>query len=294
MRGAIEWSHDLLSEDEKLLFRRLAVFNSGTTLEAIEQLATINSQPSIDVLEGVQSLLDKSLLVEREGSDRQPRYWMLETIHEYAREKLKESGEEEALGREHALYFMRLAEEAEPELMGDRQAEWLNRLEDEHDNLRAAVRWARQAEEVGGREEDREQATGAGDRAEIGLRISVAISQFWLTRGYFSEGREQLEGLLSSLPALPPFSPSSDDALPTARYSARAKAYNAMGALAYTQGDYAAAHATLEQGLALGREVGDKASMARSFITLGSVADGRGDYPAAQSLYEQSRLCSEH
>ena len=103
----------------------------------------------------MQSLLDKSLLVEREGSDREPRYWMLETIHEYAREKLAEvdegnGGEEEPLRRAHALYFMKLAEEAEPGLNGNKQAEWLGRLEDDHDNLRAALRWARQADEAGG------------------------------------------------------------------------------------------------------------------------------------------------
>ncbi len=173
-------------------------------------------------MDSVQSLLDKSLLVEREGSDREPRYWMLETIHEYAREKLAEVDEgngveEEALGREHALYFMKLAEEAEPGLMGDKQAQWLGRLEDDHDNLRAALRWARQAEETqsGMRNEERgirnrgrqtiripfySAFAGAVSRVEVGLRIAVAISQFWLTRGYFSEGREQLEGLLTGLP----------------------------------------------------------------------------------------------
>src|SRR5262249_42552814 len=99
------------------------------------------SAVTLDVLDGVQSLLDKSLLVEREGRNGEPRYWMLETIHEYAREKLQESGEGDVLAREHALYFMSLAEEAEPELTSNRQAEWLNRLEDENDNLRAALRW---------------------------------------------------------------------------------------------------------------------------------------------------------
>ncbi len=157
----------------------------------------------MDVVDIVKSLLDKSLLVEREGSDGQPRYWMLETIQEYAREKLQESGEGEALAREHALYFMKLAEEAEPGLIGDNQAHWLNHVEDEHDNLRAALRWAH-AGEPGeadeGFEEQEQEATG---RREVGLRIAVAIWRFWATRGYYSEGREQIEGLLSSLPSLP-------------------------------------------------------------------------------------------
>ncbi len=311
MRGAIEWSYDLLSEEEKLLFRRMAIFNGGRTLEAIEivcQLrisdfgmridspshnpqSPIHNPQSYDVVDIVQSLLDKSLLVEREGSDGEIRYWMLETIHEYAREKLQESGEEEVLGRAHALYFMKLAEEAEPGLIGDNQAHWLNRLEDEHDNLRAALRWAHTGEvdERGDGEEGGDtQEAGATDRAEIGLRIAGAISQFWLTRGYFSEGREQLDGLLSSSTSLPPFSRPGRDTLPTARYSRRAKAHNVAGMLAHRQGEYAAARTALEQGLALAREIGDKPSMARSLNILGNLADGQGDYQTARSLYEQS------
>jgi predicted ATPase len=283
MRGAIEWSYELLSEEEKLLFRRLAVFSGGRTLEAVETVC------SLDVLEGLQSLLDKSLLVEREGSDGEPRYWMLETIHEYASDKLRESGEEETLGREHALYFMRLAEEAAPGLTGNKQSEWLNRLEDEHDNLRAALRWARQPGEV--EEGGEEQGKSAIYRVEVGLRIAAAILQFWITRGYFTEGREQLDGLLSllpSLPALPILSPDAHDSLSATRYSWRAKALQASGILAHRQGDGAAAHARLEQALSMAREAGDKSSMARAFNGLGNVADDGSDYPAARSLYEQS------
>ena len=184
------------------------------------------------------------------------------------------------------LYFMTLAEEAEPELTSDTQAEWLDRLEDEHDNLRAALRWARQPGDTGGGDGSKQQ--GPATAVVIGLRIAVAIFQYWLTRGYFSEGREQLEGMLSLLPALPPFSPRDHDALPATQYSLRARAYNGAGLLAHRQGDYAAASAALEQGLAIGREMGDKASMARSLNVLGNVTDGQGDYPEAQSLYEQS------
>src|SRR5207248_9352553 len=144
-----------------------------------------------DVLDGVGSLVSKSLLQpgfpsrerEEEGQDgggREPRFAMLETIHEYAREKLGESGEAEALQREHARYFMALAEEAEPHLRGAKQGEWLHRLEDEHDNLRAAMRWARAASE--GANTD----GGDAEPEEVGLRIAGALRNFWLAHGYLS------------------------------------------------------------------------------------------------------------
>jgi predicted ATPase/class 3 adenylate cyclase len=291
MRGAIEWSYDLLSDEEKQLFRRLAVFKGGRTLEAIESVCDSENLPNegrlqVDVLEGVQSLLDKSLLVEREGSDRQPRYWMLETIQEYASEKLRESGEEEVLAREHALYYMRMAEEAEPRLVGSEQAQWLNRLEDEHDNLRLALRWARQPGGAGGL--GAAEDTGATNRVEVGLRIAAGIWRLWVTRGYYSEGRDELEGLLSLLPSLPPMSPTGRDSVLAARYSWRATAHNAVGTLAYRQGDYVATHTALEQGIAIARELGDKPSMARSYNTLGNVAYQQGDYSTARSNYKQS------
>ncbi len=199
-------------------------------------------------------------------------------------------------------YYMKLAEEAEPELTGDKQAQWLNRLEDEHDNLRSALRWAAQASgmrngEFGIRNKDEPAPELAAQyiphSEEIGLRIAVAISQFWETRGFFSEGREHLEGLLS---LLPPLRSSSEFPVPSAELTPaelntqtwRAKAHSAAGMLAYRQGEYAAARVALEQGLALGREVGDKLIMARSFNRLGNVAYSQGDYPSARSLYEQS------
>src|SRR5262249_42702626 len=152
-----------------------------------------------DVLDGVGSLLSKSLLQQREGVDGEPRFVMLETIQEYARDKLAESGEADALEREHALYFMALAEEAEPHLTGARQAEWLAGLEEEPDNLRAALRWAREGRADSG--------LGTGGKSEIepapvevGLRIAGALLLLWLVRGYYSEGREHLAGMLALSP----------------------------------------------------------------------------------------------
>ncbi|MEP6776259.1 MAG: adenylate/guanylate cyclase domain-containing protein, partial [Chloroflexota bacterium] len=154
MRNTIEWGYDLLEERYKQLFRRLAVFSGGRTLEALEAVCNYDGQLQVDALDGAEALLLNSLLQQRERTktmdtgrvsaketEGEPRFWMLETIHEYAREKLQESGEADALHRQYALYFMTLAEEAEPHLGAAKQGEWLQRLEDEHDNLRAALDW---------------------------------------------------------------------------------------------------------------------------------------------------------
>jgi predicted ATPase len=138
LRGTIDWSYDLLQKEEKTLFRRLAVFSGGRTLEAIEEICDPEGA-LVDVFEGVESLLRKSLLRQEEGPEGEPRFVMLETVHEYAREKLEESGEAEEIKRAHAEYFLALAEEAEPRLRGPEDVEWLERLEAEHDNIRAAL-----------------------------------------------------------------------------------------------------------------------------------------------------------
>src|SRR5439155_375140 len=143
LRGAIEWSYDLLEEGEKQLFRRLAVFVGGCTLESIEAVCNAQGDLGADVLDRVESLVSKSLLRQEEQADGEPRFVMLETIREFARDELEESGDANALQREHACYFMELAEEAEPQLTGAQQAEWLTRLETEHDNIRTALQWTR-------------------------------------------------------------------------------------------------------------------------------------------------------
>jgi tetratricopeptide (TPR) repeat protein len=252
----------------------------------------------IEVVEGVESLINNSLLQQRDGregggvgdlSEGEARFWMLETIHEYAREKLAEDGEgnggeAEALQREHALYFMGLAEESEAQLTGARQAEWLHRLEEEHDNMRTALRWAK-------------EHTGQGVGAEeIGLRIAGALWRFWYVRGYFSEGREQLSRVLafalttSSITSAvqPPLSQPSQSSQPQSQRLFRAKALNGAGNLAYMEGDYAAARALHEESLAIKRDLGDKRGIAISLNNLGSVTHTQGDYAAARSLYEES------
>jgi predicted ATPase len=180
LRGAIEWSRTLLAEGEKTLFSRMAVFSGGRTFEAVEAVCDAEGDLPVDALEGVSSLLDESLLRQEEGPQGDPRFVMLETIHEYAREKLQESGEAEEIGRAHAEYFLALAQEAEPELTGSDQVEWMERLEAEHDNMRAAL--SRSLE---------------GENGELGLRLASALSHFWLVRGFWSEGRRWLEEALA-------------------------------------------------------------------------------------------------
>jgi predicted ATPase len=148
LRATIEWSHALLDRGEQLLFARLAVFSGGRTLEAIEAICDAEGDMPVDAFEGISSLLDKSLLRQEEGPNGEPRFVMLETIHEYAREKLGESEEAEEIKRAHAQHFLTLAEEAYPELKGPDQLGWLESLEAEHDNMRAALTWASERKEV--------------------------------------------------------------------------------------------------------------------------------------------------
>ncbi len=296
IRNMIEWSYDLLNEGEKQLFRRMAVFQGGRTLEGLEAVCNsealqVEGQLEVDVLDGVESLVNQSLLQQREGRDGEPRFWMLETIHEYTREKLEESEEGETLQREHAEYYMRLVEEAEPELTGAKQTEWLHRLEEEHDNLRTALRWAKE-----------HNGDGDAHKVEVGLRIAGALWRFWKVRGYLSEGREKLAGMLA-LPTLPtastlaptpaplPQTLRTQSHSPHSPYSLnlfRAKALNGAGVLAYRQGDYISARSLHEESLAIKRELGDKQGIASSLNNLGNVADDQGDYANARSLHEES------
>ena len=176
LRGAIDWSYDLLEEEEKTLFGRLSVFSGGRTLEAIEEIC--DPEGDLDALEGVESLLQKSLLRREEGVGGESRFVMLETVHEYARERLEASDEAEETRRLHAEYFLALAEEAEPELSGADQLACLERLEAEHDNLRAALSWSLEKE------------------PETALRLAGALARFWEMRARFLEGSSWLEAAL--------------------------------------------------------------------------------------------------
>jgi predicted ATPase len=176
LRATIEWSFALLDEGEQLLFGRLAVFSGGRTLQAIGAICDAEGDLPREAFDGISSLVDKSLLRQEKGPDGEPRFVMLETVHEFAREKLKESEESEDIRRLHAEYFLTLAEEAYPELKGPDQLQWLERLEAEHDNMRAALTWALERKEV-----------------EEALRLGGALWWFWWMRSHNSEGRLWLE-----------------------------------------------------------------------------------------------------
>jgi len=270
MRDTIGWSYDLLDADERWLFRRLAVFVGGWTLEAVEEVCGGDGL-EIDVLDGLSSLIDKSLAwwarEERIADDQapgEPRYAMLETIREYALELLVESGEAARARARHAAYYVRVAAEVELRLLGPDQASWLERLAWEVDNLRAALRWARES----------------GDSA-LELDLASRLGQFWLMRDHYDEGRAWLEGALAAATG------KEDSALGHAAAAARLRAAKAGGALAMRQGDYDAAAALFEQALRVARKLGDADAIAAALNALGLVAKERHDYARAAYLFEE-------
>ncbi len=258
LRAAIDWSYDLLNEGEKTWFRRLSVFVGGCTIQAAEAVCTATADLDLQALDPLSSLVDKSLLSQKANGES--RFSMLETIREYALERLAVSGEEPAVRRQHADFFVALAEEAESELLGPQQSAWLERLEREHGNLRAALRWSADSGE-----------------AIRGLHLAGALWRFWYTRGYLTEGRQWLEEALARA------------AMPT---PARAKALNGAGALALTQGDYRVAHAFYDEALAIFRQVEDKGGVAASLNNLALIANDLGDLANARALYEESLTLS--
>jgi len=240
IRATIDWSYHLLDADEQTLFARLGVFVGGCTLEAVEAVCNAARDLPMDVIDGVAVLLDQSLLRQVEGSDGEPRFTMLETIREYALERLAAHGEAEALRERHLAYYLALAEAAEPHLRGAEQIIWADRLEVEHDNLRAALAWAHDH----GADDS---STTAGVEAE--LRLAGALFWFWDIRNYQIEGLRWLEGALARTGA-------------PARTAARAMALFAAGRLTAHWGDYVAGGARLEESVALWRELGDKRGLA--------------------------------
>ena len=268
LRGAIDWSHELLGPAEQRLFRRFAVFVGGCTLEAAEAVCDTKSDLGLDLLEGVDSLMDKSLLQKIEPARGEPRFVMLETIREYGLERLASSGEEPLTRRAHAAYFVVLAEDSASERSrgvagsqdpAPRSAEdssgWLDRLELEHDNFRAALDWLIENGE-----------------SDWGLRLGAALFQFWEEREYLAEGHERLEKLLS-LPGA------------AAHTKARSRALFAAGVLA---GEPAAARAFHQEALSINRELEDQRGVAVELNALAVGAQLEGDLPRARELLEES------
>jgi predicted ATPase len=269
LRGAIDWSYELLSSAEQKLLRRLSVFVDGCTLEAAEAVCDARSDLGLDLLEGIGSLMDKSLLGKIEPAGGEPRFVLLETIREYGLERLASSGEEPVTRRAHAAYFLVLAEDKASERsprgvrpQGSPPAReasaWLEELELEHDNLRAALDWLIESEE-----------------AEWGLRLGMALFEFWEEREHPAEGRERLEKLLSLSGAAP-------------RTRARARALFAAGVLAGELGDEVASKAFFEESLDISREQEDRKGIAVALNALAVGARNRGALERSRSLFEES------
>jgi predicted ATPase len=256
LRGAIDLSYDLLTEAEQKLFRRLSVFVSGCTLEAVEAVCNAKIDLELDVLDGMASLVDKSLLQQVEGSGGESRFVMLETIREYGIEKLEAGGDKALTKRAHAAYFLVLAEEWALENPGQGQTQGLNRFEIEHDNFRAAIEWL----------------TESGD-AEWGQRLGAALFRFWESRDYLSEGRDRLGKLLKLRGGTP---------------RTRARALFAAGVLAVEQGDQATWDTYIEENLEIARKLGDKREIAISLNARGVTFRDCGRVPASRSYMEES------
>jgi predicted ATPase/class 3 adenylate cyclase len=263
LRNTIEWSYNLLHANEQQLFRRLSVFVGGCQLSAAESVCTALSDGdgAGPVLDGVASLIDKSLLQQTEQEGGESRLVMLETIREYGLEALAASGEMEAMRQAHALYYVALAEKAEPELGGPQQAVWLERLEQEHDNLRAALRWSL-------------ERGAEGHSSEIALRLAGALRRFWEVRGHWSEGWTFLERALAL---------SKGVTVPV-----QVKALKAAAHVAYARGDNDRAEVLSAECLARCRELGDATGVALSLRMLGGVARRRYNFEAAIPLTEES------
>jgi predicted ATPase/DNA-binding CsgD family transcriptional regulator len=266
LRTTIAWSYHLLNAVEQQLFRRLSVFVGSCSLEAIEVMYSSYPDSTMLVLDGVSSLIDKSLLRQIEQGDK-PRIVMLETIREYALEMLEANGEEYLSHHAHAAYYMTLAEESERELVGPQQASWLERLEQEHDNLRAALEWSLQKDE---------DPIETQQRMEIALRLAGALRRFWQMHGHLNEGQIFIEKILAA----------SEGILVSSQ--ARAKALIAAGTLASIQNDYDRTEAYCSESLLLFRELGDPQGTALSLFLLSVVPMMKGDNVAARSLTEEA------
>lgn len=257
LREAIRWSHDLLGPAAQEMFRRLAVFQGGGTLDAVETVAGGNAGTERNVLDPLATLVDNSLLLHDPQSDGESRFRMLDTIREFAGELLEQSGERQEMRSRHARYYGRLAEVAEPALTGPEQAMWLERLEREHDNIRAAL-----------------EHTAETRQFEAGLALAAALGRFWERHGYSAEALSWLTRFAEQARQAPP--------------QLRAKALNAAGNLARSRGDYAAAVTAYERALALRREAQDPRGIAIALNNLGVAAKDQGDYVRAREFLEES------
>jgi DNA-binding CsgD family transcriptional regulator len=260
LRDTLEWSYSLLTPEEQLLFRRLSVFVGGCQLPAVEAVCTVFGDISANVLDGVASLLDESLLQRVRQESAEPRLVMLETIREFGQECLAASGEMEAAQHAHAGYYLSLLEKAWQNALGAEEWRWHARLEEEYANLRAALQWSVEQ--------------GGVSSVETVLRRSVGLFRFWQVRGGVSEGRRWLERALAR----------TEEGVTIGR----ARGLFAAGALAFTQDDFEQAEALLRQSELLYRKLADQSGIGVALYKLGQVAIALGNYTLARSLTEEA------
>jgi predicted ATPase/DNA-binding winged helix-turn-helix (wHTH) protein len=260
LRSTIDWSHDLLTEAERKLLRRFSVFIGGCELEAAEAVCNTSYDLGQDLFECISSLVDKNLIQRVEGDNACTRFAMLETIREYAIERLVESGEEAMVRRAHAAYCLVLAEEGNGELDGAEREKWLAQCDAEIDNFRFALEWLFNIRDV-----------------DWGLRLSTALFRFWDMREHLAEGRDRLETILHLAG--------------TTHTKERARVSQFLGALLTAQGDFDSAARFLEQSLSLYEELDDQWGIAASLNAIAVSARDRGDYASAQANFERSLAC---
>ena len=255
MRGAVLWSYELLSPQEKQVFRELSVFSGGFRFDSAEFVCQTSAYThALDLVDVVSSLLDKSLLIQRESKDGEPRFRMLEVVRGFALELLGSEGDLESTKRRHAECFVELGEAAEPQLQGASSNVWLIRLADEHDNIRAAMEWA------------------LAHAPDLAVRLAVSVRNYWLVQSHLTEGFGWLKAAASC-----GFEPPA---------SLRFKLLNGLGLSARFRGDFDTARRAYEDGLAAGIEAGDKSGTALSNRGLGLVSMQMGDLDAARVYFD--------
>jgi len=255
LRATIAWSFDLLHPDEQVLFRRLSIFAGGFTLDGAELVADLAH--GLDVVPGLERLVEHSLVQSVARMPDQPRFRMLETIREFGQERLDEAGERSSVGGSFAHSVLDLAEEAEIALGGSEPEAWLDRIEVEHDNVRAALNWAIDLPE-----------------GELALRLTAAMSTFWEIRGYYAEGRSWLERVLARGVGEPK--------------AALAAVLSGAGSIARLQGDAGLATEHLERALVLWQEIGDQREVALVLTALGHVAERQGNLTRAGERFAEA------
>jgi len=255
LQATMDWSHELLTEKEQTLFRRLSVFAGWFSLEAVEEICVGKDVEKGAILSHLTQLVKKSLVV-LDRRVEETWYRLLETVRKYAWEKLSESGEEHTSRRCHRDFYLRLAEEAAPQLLDAKEGERQLQMEQEYANLRIALMWSLEHEEI-----------------EEGLRLAGALGFFWRVRSQFTEGRRWLESLLSKSKKAPA--------------SARAKALLGAGWLSLAQGDFERTREIVEESLALYRKLGDERGVAESLDCLGGVAYSQDEHATAREMFEE-------